>query len=236
MTNHHQLSTINYQLSTTIMVNLISFFLLWIGFISYAFFFAPPDTPDTLTLIINLSTGNWEGINPYIISLFNLMGILPIIYASLLIIDGKGQKIMATPFVIGSFFVGAFALLPYFALRQPNPKFEGEKNLLLKVLDSRILGILVTIATLVLLSFAIFKGDWNNFIEQWQNSRFIHVMSLDFCLLSLLLPLIIKDDLAKRGIDNQTIFLSISFLPLIGPLIYLCLRPNLADSLTYSTD
>ncbi|MDJ0606727.1 MAG: DUF2834 domain-containing protein, partial [Microcystis sp. M53602_WE12] len=72
--------------------------LLWLGFGLYAFLLAPPDQPDTVNLIIDLSTGKWQDINPLIIALFNLMGVWPIIYTSLLIIDGRDQKIIAWPF------------------------------------------------------------------------------------------------------------------------------------------
>jgi hypothetical protein len=48
----------------------ISFGLLWLGFISYAFLLAPPDQPDTLELIENLSTGNFQGINTVMIALY----------------------------------------------------------------------------------------------------------------------------------------------------------------------
>ena len=64
------------------MLNKLLFWLLWLGFVSYAFLLAPPDRPNTLQLIIDLSTGKWAGINPLVIALFNLMGILPIIYAA----------------------------------------------------------------------------------------------------------------------------------------------------------
>ena len=48
--------------------------VLWLGFIVYAFFLAPPTQPDTFELIQKISLGEWQGINPLIISLFNLMG------------------------------------------------------------------------------------------------------------------------------------------------------------------
>lgn len=86
-----------------------------------------PDQPNTLELITNLSTGKWAGINPLIVSLFNLMGVFPLIYSCLLFIDGRGQKIPAWIFATISMGVGAFALLPYLALRQPNPTFPGQK-------------------------------------------------------------------------------------------------------------
>ncbi|MEM9543166.1 MAG: DUF2834 domain-containing protein [Cyanobacteria bacterium P01_E01_bin.42] len=203
----------------------IAFGLLWLGFVLYAFLLAPPDRPDTLDLIVNLSTGNWDGINPAIVALFNLMGILPIAYAAFILIDGRGQKIPAYPFAIGSFALGAFALIPYLALRQPNPSFQGQKSFLLKILDSRWLGILLTVGANVLIASAIASGDWSDFVRQWQTSRFIHVMSLDFCLLSLLFPAILGDDMAKRGLKNPLIFWGVSLIPLLGSLLYLSLRP-----------
>ncbi|MEA5467458.1 DUF2834 domain-containing protein [Spirulina sp. 06S082] len=205
----------------------ISFGLLWLGFIAYAFLFAPPDRPDTLDLIINLSTGNWQGINPIIVALFNIMGILPIAYTALILADGRGQKIRAYPFAIASFGLGAFALLPYFALRQTNPDFKGKKDFILKIFDSRWLGISLTLSASVLIAYAIVSGDWGDFIQQWQTSRFIHVMSLDFCLLSLLFPAILGDDMKKRGGKNSLIFWLISFVPLLGTLLYLSFRPPL---------
>ena len=212
------------------MLRKIGFILLWIGFGSYAFLLAPPDDTNTLDLIKNLSLGNWEGINPLIISLFNIMGVLPIMYASLLFIDGKGQKIKAWPFAIGSFALGAFALLPYLALREPNPEFTGEKDVFLNILDSRFTGIFAAVGAIILFVFGIWNGDWADFIQQWQTNRFIHVMSLDFCLLSLLFPSLIGDDLARRGIDNKLILLAIAFIPFFGALIYLILRPPLESN------
>lgn len=205
----------------------ILFALLWLAFVAYAFVFAPPDRPDTVNLITNLATGNWEGINPLIISLFNLMGIWPIIYTCVLLIDGRGQKIPAWPFAVGSFAVGAFALLPYLALRNPNQEFSGEKNLVIRLLDSRITGLLLLIAASVLLWFGLSNGDWQSFSQEWSNSRFINVMSLDFCLLCLLFPTLVEDDLRRRKVETITPFLAVCFIPLLGPLIYLCLRPNL---------
>ncbi|MBE9166408.1 DUF2834 domain-containing protein [Pleurocapsales cyanobacterium LEGE 06147] len=211
------------------MLRSISIWLVWLSFIGYAFFFAPPNQPDTFDLILDLSTGNWQGINPLIISLFNLMGILPMIYACFLFIDGKGQKIWAWPFAITSFGVGAFALLPYLALRQPNPNWQGEKNLLLKILDSPVTGIALTVGTIVLLGFGLLYGNWTDFIQKWQTGRFIQVMSLDFGILCLFFPALIKDDLAKRGMKQNWVFWTISFIPLFGTLVYLCLRPPLPE-------
>jgi hypothetical protein len=211
------------------MVRKVGFWLLWLGFIAYAFLLAPPNQPETLQLIKNLSTGNWEGINPLVVSLFNIMGVWPMIYSCLLFIDGRGQKIPAWPFATLSLGVGAFALLPYLALREPNPDFTGKKNVFLKLLDSRLTGVALSIGAITLVSYGLINGDWGNFIQQWQTSRFIHVMSLDFCLLCLLFPALLGDDMARRGLKNPQLFWLSALIPLFGSLIYLCLRPPLLE-------
>ena len=205
----------------------ISFALLWLTFTIYAFFLAPPQQPNTFELITKLSTGEWADINPLIIALFNLMGIWPAIYGCMLFIDGRGQKIPAWPFVTLSFGLGAFALLPYLALRQTNPQFSGNKNWFLQLQDSRWLGLGLTLAAGTLLAFGLWQGDWSDFLQQWQTSRFIHVMSLDFCLLGLIFPALLGDDLARRGVQSNWVFWAVSLVPLIGALAYLCLRPPL---------
>lgn len=209
------------------MVRRIAFWLLWAGFLAYAFLLAPPNQPDTFPLIQNLSTGQWDGINPLVIALFNIMGVLPMLYACLLLIDGRGQKVPAWLFASVSFGVGAFALLPYLALRQPNPAFAGEKSALLKLLDSRWTALALAVGAIALLIYGLAAGDWSNFVQQWQTDRFVHVMSLDFCMLCLLFPALIGDDMARRGLHNKQIFWAVALVPLLGAIAYLTLRPPL---------
>jgi len=208
----------------------IGFWLLWIAFSTCAFVFAPPDSPETIALITNLSTGKVADINPLIVALFNIMGVWPLIYSCVLFADGRGQKIPAWLFATLSFGVGAFALLPYLALREPNPEFPGTKNVFLKILDSRFTGILLTLGAAALVAFGLTKGDWSDFVQQWQTSRFIHVMSLDFCMLSLVFPALLADDMARRGMKNSTAFWAVTLVPLFGPLAYLCTRPPLPET------
>lgn len=216
------------------MVRKIGFIALWLGFATYAFLLAPPDQPDTFELIKNLSTGKWEGINPLVISLFNIMGVWPMIYSCLMFIDGRGQKLPAWPFATFSFGVGAFALLPYLALREPNSKFTGTKNIFLKLLDSRLTGVLLTVGTIILVAYGLINGDWGNFVHQWQTSRFVNVMSLDFCVLCLSFPALLGDDMARRNLQNSQLFWITALIPLFGPLIYLCVRPPLTANNTES--
>lgn len=209
--------------------------IVWITFVTYAFVFAPPDSPDTLDLILKLSSGKFEGVNPLVVNLFNIMGILPLMYGCLLYCDGRGQKLPAWAFSAGSFALGAFALLPYLIFRRDNPTFVGRKNWVIKFWDSRITAIGIAGMALTLLFLGITQGDWADFAVQWRSSRFIHVMSLDFCLLSSLFPTLLKDDMARRGWNHSRIFWLVSLVPFFGPLGYLVFRPSLSEALPEAT-
>lgn len=217
------------------MLTKIGFTLLWISVSIYAFFFAPPDNfPETFALIKNLSIGQWQGINGWVVALFNIMGVWPILYSCLLFFDGRGQKVPAWPFAAASFAVGAFAILPYLIFRESQPEFIGEKNRFFKLLESRITGFFLTLLTAALVVYGVINGNWFDFVHQWQTSRFIHVMTLDFILLSLLFPALLIDDIKRRNINNSLVFWTVSLIPLFGPLVYLCLRPPLPETLVSS--
>ena len=55
-------------------------------------------------------------------------------------------------------------------------------------------------------------------------------MSLDFCMLSLLFPWLLSDDMERRGMSSDRFFTVIALVPLVGALIYLCLRSPLIEN------
>jgi hypothetical protein len=210
------------------------FWVLWLGFITYAFILSPPDQPDTFELIKRLSTGDWDGLNPAFVALFNGMGLWPMVYAAVALIDGHGQPQRAWPFVVGSFAVGAFAILPYLALRAPASPWAGPKPLLLRLLDARLLGAVLTTGAIALVVYGLFYGDWPWFWQQWQTSRFVHVTTLDFGFLWLLFPVLMRDDMARRGLSQGWLIPMALVLPLVGACLYLMLRPPLPDAIPAS--
>jgi hypothetical protein len=210
-------------------MRLIFFTALWLSFVIYAFILAPPQQSETFDLIRRLSTGDWNGINPAIIAIFNALGIWPMVYACVVLMDGQGQKLPAWPFVVVSFGVGAFAMLPYLALRKVNPTFSGHKTLLLKLVDSRWLGALLCVGSIAVLGFGLLNGNWSDFWQQWRTSRFIHVMTLDFILLWLLFPTLLQDDMARRNWLQPWVYAVVLVLPLVGASAYLALRPSVVE-------
>ncbi|MEB3160665.1 MAG: hypothetical protein VKL20_04315 [Synechocystis sp.] len=200
---------------------------LWLGLLIFAFGFSPPTDPNTLALIKQLSLGQWQGINPVIIALFNLMGVWPLIFGAVMLVDGQGQKIPAWPFLVGSFFLGAFTILPYLILREPNAHVMEDPPQNLGLWDSPWLGRGLLLVAIACVGGAVGWGDWGDFGQQWRQSQFIAVMSSDFLCLCLAFPFIAADDLRRRHIFSGLNLGLICALPLFGPLLYLACRPPL---------
>ncbi|MBD2314995.1 DUF2834 domain-containing protein [Desertifilum sp. FACHB-1129] len=208
----------------------ITLWLIWLIFVAYTLLLSPLEQPGTLTTIEKLIKLDWSEINPILATIFSLMGVWPMIYASLLFVDERSQDISAWPSFLTSNGSGVIGMLPYLILRRPNQTFSGEKDLWIRILDSRVYGILLTLTTVGLFAYAIFAGDWGDYLHQFHASRFVHLISLDFCLMSAVFPAILGDDMARRGLQDSRIFWGVSLIPLFGALAYLCFRPHLPDS------
>ena len=178
--------------------------VFWTGLLVFAFVFAPPADPNTLDLIRYLSIGQWEGLNPLVIGLFNVMGVWPLIYAALILPTAKQYSLPAWPFVAGSFFLGAFALLPYLILRQPTETSDFSEH---AISPSRwsslwLRGGLALAAT-ALVGWGLIQGDWGDFVQQWQQSQFIAVMSCDFLCLTVSLPFLLWQQQQTENVSDQ---------------------------------
>ncbi len=207
-------------------------FLIWVTFVVYTVWLAPLDQPDTLPLVKKLLTFQLEEVNAILTSIFWLMGVWPMIYACLMFADGRMQNFRVWPYFIGSNGIGVICLIPYLILRKSNQDFDSRKDYLLKILDSRLTGIFLVLSTIGLLSYAIVAGNWADYIQQFQTRTFVHLISLDFCLMCLTFPLtsLFDDDMARRGLKDSRIFWAVALVPLFGPLTYLCLRPSLPEN------
>lgn len=157
------------------------------------------------------------------------MGVWPLVYACLMFIDSRMQDIPAWPSFLASNGSGVIGMMPYLLLRKPNQEFSGRKDIWVKILDSRITGVCLSLTTVGLLAYALLAGDWRDFSYQWHTSRFIYLMSLDFSLLYLVFPSLLGDDMARRGLRDARIFWAVALVPLLGATAYLCLRPSLPE-------
>lgn len=214
------------------MVRKIILFLIWVGFLAYTLWLAPLDQPDTWPLVQKVLTGQWGKVNAIIPAIFCLMGVWPMIYAGLMFADGRMQKFRAWPYFLGSNFTGVICLLPYLIFRTSNQEFYGKKDKWLRILDRRSTGVSLLVGTIGIFAYAILAGDWGDYVQQFQTRHFVHLISLDFCLMCLIFPLssLFDDDMARRGLKDSRIFWAVALIPLFGPLVYLCLRPPLPET------
>ncbi|MBD0269302.1 MAG: DUF2834 domain-containing protein [Cyanobacteria bacterium Co-bin8] len=206
--------------------------LIWLSFVVYTIWLAPLDRAYTWFVARKLLTLQWGDLNAYLPAIFSLMGVWPMIYACLMFADGRMQPIRAWPPFLGSNFTGVICLTPYLLLRQPNQAFDGYKDKVIGKLDQRSTGFTLLGIAIALIAYAVIAGDWGDYVQQFQTRHFVHLISLDFCLMCLFFPLtdLLDDDMARRGIESRAVFWAVALVPLLGPLCYLCWRPPLAQA------
>ncbi|KAL3687202.1 hypothetical protein R1sor_013511 [Riccia sorocarpa] len=217
-------------------------FAFWAGLLYYGATMAPNQTSYRDFYFIQKLSGLYGddgfAMNKVLTAEFFMMGLWPLLYTALLIPSGRSRKgVPIWPFAGLSFAVGAFALLPYFGLWRPPPPRVPKDELRrwpLSLLESKITAVFAIISAVVLLGYAGLAGadQWAEFSQYFRESRFIHVMTIDFLTLTTLCPFWVYNDLAvRKGSDAIEPLLALSFLPLLGPAIYLLLRPSLPTSM-----
>lgn len=203
------------------------YILPWAGIIIYAIFLAPRGEYDLMVLFDALISGNMTGIDGILLSLFNFMGIWPLLYFAAFHVDGKKAIII----LFLSFFTGGFIIAPYMALRKEKTDvpLDVRKSKIVKLAENRIIAILVLISAIFTLWPALVFGDLNAFINAFLNTTFVHVMTLDFILLWGLSPFLVFEDMKRRGWGKKQQVLLLTLLPVFGVIIYGILRPKLSQ-------
>ncbi len=149
---------------------------LWCSLLGIALFTAPPGSPQTGELIEHLVTAKLDGVNLSLFALFNLMGVWPLAMTVALRTDARWWK---WPFLVLSFFLGAFVLLPYFMLRPwLEPRREPE-SFVGRLLSSRWVLRAIALAA-VCFGALFFLGGVEEFGRLFHTQQFPYVMSFDF--------------------------------------------------------
>eukprot|EP00877_Chromochloris_zofingiensis_P013454 jgi/Chrzof1/8362/Cz03g07180.t1 len=209
----------------------------------YVFVFAPNQTPvrDSIMLLklIGQKAEEPYQVNAVFTALFNIMGIYPLIFAALLIPAARSNKLPAWPFVAVSFGLGCYALLPYMCLWSPKtpqqqlppPKeeLEGWNRLFMKGAETLVLPGLLLLGSVYWVGQAVAAGSgaWLDYLKLFDESRFVHATSIDFALFTALAPFWMSNDAEGRGWGpRQSLVPLLSLLPVVGPALYLVLRPK----------
>ncbi|HSI68358.1 MAG TPA: hypothetical protein VK947_13105 [Planococcus sp. (in: firmicutes)] len=156
------------------------FLIVWLLLIGYTVFLTPSGSdPSPVALL----TGDWDGIDALVIVVFNTLGIFPMVFLTLLLLNDK-QKWPAWPFALLSFVVGAFSLLPYFAFGdRPAKRPLRTPDWLYRIVSSR------TWFALILLIWAgnfgiLLRGfSLQAYAEAFQSSGLVATMSVDWFVL-----------------------------------------------------
>ncbi|KAM1164808.1 hypothetical protein ACFX13_024901 [Malus domestica] len=193
-----------------------------------------------LKKFLNLKGDDAFRMNEVLVSIWYIMGFWPLVYSMLMLPTARSSrsKVPVWPFLILSCFGGAFALLPYFVLWRPPPPPVDESELTrrpLNFLGSKLTAWISLAAGLgLIVSAGLAAGaDWKEYYQYFNESKFIHATSLDFTLLSAFAPFWVYSDMtARKWFDEGSWLLFLSLVPLVGPALYLVLRPSLPTEKT----
>ncbi|ELK48482.1 hypothetical protein [Halobacillus sp. BAB-2008] len=189
-------------------------FMVWTAFILYAVLAAPNGNAGYLESLIKM-----DDPDPSLLMVFSFLGIYAMIFAALLL-EEDDSKVPAWPFVIASFFLGAFALLPYFLFA--SGRAEGRiriPNRLIQLLHSKAFLLLLGTGTTALFLYGVSAGDFELYGKAFRTSQFVHIMTVDFIVLTLLSVYLIYWKERRHGSENMRHW--IGMVPMIGALVYL---------------
>ena len=156
---------------------------LWISLL-LGVVWGPPPREDLWPWIGRLMTGQWEGENLLVVAEFHLMGVWPVVFAALLRDRWFTGRLPAFPFLVCSFFVGAYVLAPYFFWVDDVSDQEVVRPALSQGFQ-RVIALLGCVAT-VLWSIGLIYGDVAGWWVDVQTRQFICLMSCDFLTLWVL--------------------------------------------------
>ncbi|MBX0357675.1 hypothetical protein K2225_08240 [Halobacillus sp. Nhm2S1] len=186
----------------------------WIAFLLYAFFLAPQGSSGYLQQLMKMDEPD-----PLLLMVFSFLGIYPLVFVALLIGEDR-SRLPLWPFLLGMFVLGAFALMPYFFLSKTREMKRGRiPDWFVKVFHTRFFIFVLMAVTAALLWHGLVSGDGQAYWRAFQTSNFVHVMTMDFVVLTLLSIFVIYWKERRNGRANQRHWFGA--IPIFGALVYL---------------
>jgi hypothetical protein len=223
----------------------ILFLSLWAGFIGYAFFLSPGGTPEgsarDFELIKKLIYTPYDGTtNAIFVAIFNILGIIPFVFAALFIPGAKTQKLPPALFSTLMMAMGYGAAGPYLAFRKINTTVtksnQGRGSFIFEFNPIWILALgwasylfYYMISQMLSLGVGEVVSDY---FQLCSSSRLVIASSIDLAILSTVIVDPIAEDIQRRTSSSSSSFSvlpawSYASVPVLGPIFYLLTRPKL---------
>lgn len=198
--------------------------LAWAAFVAYAAIGAPPDDPAlTRGLIQGSLTGGFQGIDRAIAAVFSMLGVVPLLASSFVLRDAARRRVPGWPFALGMFVVGAFALLPWLALRhlggaRADARPAGRVR---RLLARRWVVWGIVIALVGLVAWGVTAGSATAYEHAFRTTSMVHVMSIDLFVCAALLAVLVEEDRGRGAAATESAFARVvRFIPLFGPALW----------------
>lgn len=193
------------------------FLISWLLFLLYAMFLAPDGNQGYLNQLITMDEPD-----AFLLMVFSFLGIYPVAFAAL-VLGEDDSRVPLWPFVTGAFMLGAFALMPYFFLSKARKTRKVRTpGWMRKGLHSRFLLFLLMAGTISLFCYGMVQGSFSSYIQAYQASQFVHIMTIDFFVLTALSVFVIYWRERRHGRSNGLHWLGC--VPIVGILAYLLKR------------
>ena len=206
---------------------------------------APQGSPEE-TLKIIMECLDQDAAPSIFFSIFNALGVLPAIYAAVLLPGANDQKPVPPAFIATSFAAGYGGLGPYLILRQPRPEpiYRDDLGFLARtVTESKLFGAGLLLASLglaaKLTAIPDFDAALNTYWSLFDQFGIVNVSSFDLLVLSSFFFEPAQEDMRRRGWwaapGEQPTTLQVARLaafcavPVIGPAAYVLARPALPE-------
>jgi len=204
---------------------------------------APQGSPDeTLAIVMNCLDTAAEPSIFFVI--FNALGVLPALYAAVLLPGAKDQRPAPPALIATSFFAGFGGLGPYLFLRQPRPQpiSRAELGFIARtVTESKLFGVAMVLTSLglgaKLATIPDFDAALATYWSLFDQFGIVNVSSFDLLVLSLFFFEPLREDMQRRGwyaapgedpsTEEIARLAAFCAVPVLGPAAYVLARPAL---------
>jgi len=202
--------------------------LVWIAGWVHVIWFTPQDGSSTLEFLAAVMRRDDELVDPLIFTVFNLLGIWPLVMVAMLVQDDQG-RLKAWPFAFSSMVLGNSALYVYLFFRRPQTGLVAPMGALVRFAESKVLAVFLLVSTVLLLAYGSVQGSLEAYAMAFETQAFVSFMTVDFVLFSIAFAAILPDDLRRRGMPTGGWTWLYALVPALGAVIYLTVRAPLTD-------